>query len=136
MADAEVTLRWTGESLRFDGGGPEGEWIRLDGTRETGPAPMHALLLSVAGCMAADIIEILAKMRVSLEGLEMRVEGDRAPEPPRRFLSTRMVCEVQGVAEADAEKLERAVALSKDKYCSVLHTLRPDVELHIEIVMG
>lgn len=136
MADAKVVLRWTGESLRFDGGAPGGEWIRLDGSRETGPAPMHALLLAVAGCMGADILEILGKMRVAIEGLEIRVEGDRAPEPPRRFLSTRFVCETRGVATADAEKLERAVLLSRDKYCSVLHSLRPDIKVQIETVMG
>ena len=136
MADVDVTLRWTGESLRFDGGGPDGEWIRLDGTKETGPAPMQALLLSVAGCMAADIIEILKKMRVPFEGLEIRVEGDRAAEPPRRFLRVRMVCETKGLGEADADKLDRAVALSRDKYCSVLHSLRPDMDFEIETVLG
>lgn len=136
MADTEATLRWTGEGLRFDGGGPEGEWIRLDGERLTGPAPMQALLLAVAGCMAADIIEILTKMRVPLEALEMRIEGDRAAEPPRRFLRARMVCETRGVGDEDAAKLERAVALSREKYCSVLHTLRPDFAFEIQTVRG
>lgn len=136
MANVAVSLRWTGEALRFHGGAEGGEWVRIDGAGATGPSPMQALLLALAGCMAADIVEILGKMRVPLQALELRVEGDRAVEPPRRYTRVRLVCEARGVAPADESKLWRAVTLSQEKYCSVMHTLRPDLELGIEVVLG
>ncbi|HEX7051573.1 MAG TPA: OsmC family protein [Longimicrobiales bacterium] len=136
MADVAVTLRWTGEGLRFDGGARDGAWIRLDGDGETGPAPMQTLLLALAGCMAADVVNILGKMRLPLEGLEFRIEGDRAPEPPRRYLRLRMVCETRGIAAADEDKVRRALALSEEKYCSVLHTLRPDLDIGTRLILS
>jgi putative redox protein len=92
------------------------------------------LLLSLAGCMGVDVVDILNKSRVPLEALRVEVEGDRAPEPPRRFEAIRLTYHVRGPSDADQGKLERAVQLSKDKYCSVLHTLRPDVDLDVRIV--
>lgn len=136
MADVAVALRWTGEGLRFDGGAEGRPWIRVDGSKETGPSPMQLLLLALAGCMGADIVDILGKMRVPLEALELRLEGDRAPEPPRRYLRIRILCETRGVSEEDEPKLRRAVALSEEKYCSVLHTLRPDCEIATEVRRG
>lgn len=136
MADMQVVLQWTGEGLQFEGGGEGTGWARLDGNAETGPSPMQALLLGLAGCMAADVIEILRKMRVPLTGLVVRVDGDRAPEPPRRFTRIRLVYETRGVEASDEEKLRRAIALSEEKYCSVLHTLRPDIDFTVEAVVG
>lgn len=135
MADVAVVLRWTGEDLRFEGGGPGGEWIAIDGNAETGPTPMQLLLLSLAGCMAADMVDILGKMRLPLEGLEVRLEGDRAPEPPRRYLRVRLRCVVRGISSEEEAKVRRALSLSEEKYCSVLHTLRPDLDLETELVL-
>jgi putative redox protein len=95
---------------------------------------MQAVLLGFAGCMAADVIEILGKMRVPLVGLSVKVEGERAPEPPRRFTAIRLVYEVEGVPPEGEDKLARAIELSKEKYCSVLHSLRPDIAFQIEAV--
>ena len=136
MADVAVALRWSGTGLVFEGGAPGGPAVRVDGQGAAGVSPMQALLLSLAGCTGADVVDILGRMRVPLAGLEVRVEGERAPSPPRRYTRVRLVYEVRGVAAADEEKVRRAVALSQEKYCSVLHTLRPDLELHTEIVLG
>lgn len=133
MAAMNVTLRWAGEALRFEGGGA-GSWVSIDGNAEAGPSPMQAVLLGFAGCMAADVIEILGKMRVPLAGLSVKVEGERAPEPPRRFTAIRLVYEVEGVPPEGEDKLARAIELSKEKYCSVLHSLRPDIVFEIEAV--
>jgi putative redox protein len=130
----EVELRWQGEGLRFEAGGPGGGII--DGDAEVGPSPMQSLLLGLAGCMAVDVVMILQKMRVPLGGLRVRVTGERAPEPPRRFTRIGLVYEVSGLAPEDGEKLDRAIALSRDKYCSVLHSLRPDIEVGIETRLG
>lgn len=94
---------------------------------------MELLLLSLAGCMGIDIVDIAKKMRVSIEGLDLRLEGDRAVEPPRRYTRIRILCDARGVSEEDRPKLQRAVDLSSEKYCSVLHSLRPDIPIETEL---
>jgi putative redox protein len=128
-----VTLRWSGEKLRFEGG-PEGVPPSIvDAGGGKGPSPTDHLLLAAAGCMSADVIDILAKSRVPVEGLEVQVEGRRAEKPPRRFTHIAMTFRLRGPAFADRPKVERAVNLSRETYCSVLHTLRPDLDLVFEV---
>lgn len=136
MADVEVGLRWTGVGMQFDGNASGGPVVRVDGHGVTGPSPMQTLLLALAGCSAADVVEILGKMRVPLEALNVRVEGERAPKSPRRYTRVRVVYETRGVPAEHTAKLERAVALSHETYCSVLHTLRADVAVASEVVRG
>jgi putative redox protein len=132
MSAAEVRLRWK-EGLTFVGGADGGPQITLASGGGAGPSPTQLLLLSLAGCMGVDVCDILRKSRVPLEDLEVLVEGDRAPEPPRRFLAIRLTYRIRGPAVEDGAKVERAVQLSREKYCSVLHTLRPDLDLDIRI---
>lgn len=133
MSSSEVLLRWTGEGLAFRGGAVGGPEIVLDSDAKAGPSPTQVLLLSLAGCMAVDVRMILEKSRVPVESLEVVVEGDRAAEPPRYFHSLRLTYRLRGPSEADQARLERAVQLSRDTYCSVLHTLRPDMSLDVRI---
>lgn len=130
-----VEVQWQ-EALRFEVVGGAGVPVLLDGDRAVGLSPMEALLTGLAGCMAVDVVDILRKMRVPLSGLTVRAEGDRRPEPPRRFTAVRLVYRVEGVAESERGKLQRAVDLSRDTYCSVLHTLQPDLDLDILIELG
>ncbi|HSM62170.1 MAG TPA: OsmC family protein [Longimicrobiales bacterium] len=132
MSSSRVTLRWT-DALVFEGGADGGPQIRLDSAGRAGPSPTQLLLLSLAGCMGVDVRMILEKSRVPVEALEVVVEGDRRDEPPRRFLAIRLTYRIRGPAPGDRDKLQRAVDLSRDKYCSVLHTLRPDLDLEIAI---
>ncbi len=83
--------------------------------------------------MAVDILDILEKGRVSVDRLEVEVEGDRAPDPPRRYTSLRLTVRLDGPQERERGKVERAVQLSREKYCSVFHTLRPDMDVEIRI---
>jgi putative redox protein len=94
---------------------------------------MEALLLSVGGCMGVDIQAILEKGRVPLEALEVELEGERAPDPPQRFLTLRMDIRVKGPDEEQRAKVERAVQLSRDKYCSVFHSLQPDLKVTVAV---
>jgi putative redox protein len=129
MADNEVRLRWEGEGLRFRGGRSGGPEVTVDGDGQAGPSPMQHLLIAVAGCMGADIVEIMGKSRAPIGGLDVLVEGWRAPQPPRRYTAIQLTFTAQGVAEEDDARLQRALELSRQTYCSVLHSLRPDVEL-------
>ena len=129
----KVNLRWSGEGMRFEGG-PQGiPPSVVDGGSKAGPSPTDHLLLAAAGCMGADVIDILGKSRVPIEELEVEVVGKRAEKPPRRFVSISMSFRLRGPTSADRPKVERAVNLSRETYCSVLHTLRPDLDLVFEV---
>lgn len=127
----DVVLRWTGQGTAFTGGRDGGATVSIDGSGATGPSPMEALLLSVAGCMGIDVLMILEKGRVPVEELEVSVSGGRAETPPRRFTSLHLEYRIRGPREEDEVKIRRAIDLSRDTYCSVLHTLRPDLEPEI-----
>jgi putative redox protein len=127
----QARLRWTGEGLAFRGGPDGGAEIGVDSSGEIGPAPMHLLLMSVGACMAIDVLMILEKGRVTVDDLEIETIGVRADEHPKRYTSIELIYRLRGPAEDDQAKIDRAIALSKDKYCSVLHTLDPEIDLSI-----
>ncbi len=128
-----VRLEWSGENNLFSGGAEDGPVVIVDGASKEGASPMQLLLLSLAGCMGIDIRLILEKSRVPLRGLIIDVEGERAPDAPRRYVRVDMTCRVDGPSAADADKVQRAVDLSKDKYCSVLHSLDPATDIRVRV---
>ena len=119
--------------MEYTGGGEEGDSITLDGKSVKGPGPMDALLLAVAACMAVDVQVILERSRVPLSGLKVAVEGARAPTHPKRYTRLHLEYFVEGPEEKHVAKVERAVELSREKFCSVLHSLRPDIDIEIDI---
>ena len=84
---------------------------------------MHAL----AGCFGVDLALILAKMKQTLTGLVVTVEGDRADEHPRVYTAIRMHAVLRG--DLAPRKVERAVGLSLGTYCSVSAMLRSTAEM-------
>jgi putative redox protein len=138
MADVDVVLRWTGAGLVFQGGvaGAGAPQAVLDGEGKAGPSPMQALLLALASCTAADVVSILERMRVPLSGLEVEVAGTRTVETPRRYTAVRLLYRVRGVPAESESKLRRAVSLSQERYCSVLHTLRADVVVESDVALA
>lgn len=136
MSDLAVEAHWVEDQTFEATGGGGGVAVTLDGRRAVGPSPMEALLIGLATCMGADVVDILTKGRVAFDGIAVRAEGDRRPDPPRRYTAVRLTYEVSGVdAEADG-KLRRAVELSREKYCSVLHSLDPGIAVSIEVETG
>ncbi len=133
--DKRVALAWTGSGLAFDGGPVGGPQVVIDGDAATGPSPMDLVLMGVAGCMAIDVRVILERGRVPLASLEVTAEGERRESPPRRYKCLRLVFNVTGVPPASWPKVQRAVKLSQEKYCSVLFSLRRDVPVEV-IVQG
>jgi putative redox protein len=120
----EIDLTWQGK-LRFSGRTSHFA-MTLDGNGQAGPTPVEALALALAGCMAIDVVHILSKGRLEPKALAAHLEADRASSDPRRIVAVRLRFTVTGPAPAD--KVERAVALSREKYCSVWHSLRPDID--------
>lgn len=135
MADTAVSLHWAGSGLNFEAEHPSGNSFLLDGDGKNSHSPVQALALALAGCTGADVVEIAQKMRVPFSGLRVEVEADRNPEPPRFFKAVRMTFRVAGAAETDREKLQRALDLSHEKYCSVLHSLRKDMTITTSLVL-
>lgn len=121
----EVDLEWTGD-LRFEGrAGPR--TIRLDGDAKEAPSPVSTLAASLAGCMGIDVVHILERMRTPAGSLRVSLRAVRAPEDPRRLVSVELRYEVGG--DVPERNVRRALELSRDEYCSVWHSLRPDIEL-------
>lgn len=99
----------------------------VDGDCAVGPSPMDLVLMAVAACMAIDVKVILDKGRVTFDSLDVRAEGERREEPPRSYRAVRLVFTVTGVPPASRPRVARAIELSREKYCSVLFSLREDL---------
>ncbi len=93
------------------------------GGTDTGPKPMEMLLHSLAGCTGMDVVSLLKRMRVEFTGLEVNVEADEAPEHPKTYTKVNIEYVITG-RDVDRAKVEKAINLSQDKYCSVSAMLR------------
>jgi putative redox protein len=130
-----AAVEWQG-GMRFKGGGgPSGPTIVLDADAREGPGPMVGLLIAAAACAGADVVSILEKSRVELRKYLTTVTGVRAEDHPKRYRSLHLAFTLAGEG-LDETKARRAIDLSISKYCSVLHSLNPDIpityELHLE----
>ena len=129
----KTTLAWQ-RDLVFTGSTPQGYEIEFDAQAQWGCKPTEALLLSLAGCMGIDVVSILAKMRITLASFRIEIEGERNPTPPQYYKTVEMVLYISGT-NLEPEKVERAIALSRNKYCSVYNSLRPDLQLNVRFVL-
>jgi putative redox protein len=129
-----VTLRWLDE-MRFEGGEPDGPQMDIDADNVTAPGPMLQLLLAAAACSGADVVSILKKMQVGLESLEVDMTGERRAEHPKRYTAIHYRWTIRG-SGLDETKARRAIDLSMEKYCSVLHSLAPDIATSYDLRLG
>jgi putative redox protein len=89
--------------------GPEG--------RSPGPSPMELVLIGLGGCSGYDVVHILEKGREAIEDATLELEAERAQQDPKVFTRIHMRFAVKGRRLAP-EKVERAIRLSVEKYCS------------------
>ena len=127
-APKEAVLRWTGEGLAFSGRVGSGPTVTIDSDAKAGPSSTDSLLLGIMGCMSIDVLMILRKSRVRVNSLETRAEAERAPDPPKYFTRVYLTFVLDGPSPEERSKVDRAIELSREKYCSVLHSLRRDLE--------
>ena len=132
-------LSWH-SGLRFSACPDSGHELTIDSTgrkNHAGPSPMELVLIGVAGCTAMDVVYILERMRTPVSALDVEIAGERAQTDPKRFTSFAITYRARG-AGLDPEKVERAVRLSHESYCSVLATVRPDCKVStvVEILEG
>jgi putative redox protein len=129
-----ITLEWQ-EELHFTGGEAGKPAIQIDGDNIIGPGPMLTLLLAAASCTGSDVVVVLKKMRVNLQRFSLDVAGTRREEEPRRYVSIHFTYRLAGEG-LDETKARRAIDLSIEKYCSVLHTLAPDIKVSYDVALG
>jgi putative redox protein len=122
-----ATLEWDGEQ-QFTGEVAQ-HTVSMDGTAHAAPTPVQLLALSLAGCMAVDLLVILTRGRHPVHSLRTRLTVRRAPEEPRRFTHVHLDFTLSG--QMLPEHVERALDLSREKYCSVWNTFRQDIELEV-----
>lgn len=118
-------LEWDGE-LQFTGFVGKHE-VPIDGSQHAAASPMQLLAMSIAGCMGIDVLHILARGRHECRSLEVSFRAERASDHPKRF--TRVTMHFALAGAMTGEHVERALRLSREKYCSVWNSLRPDTAL-------
>jgi putative redox protein len=123
-----VDLTWT-RDLVFTATGGRDRSIVTDGNGQAGFSPVELLAIATVGCMAVDIVHILGRSRQPPTALRARFTGTRAAAEPHRFTGVQLAFDIEGeVAQA---VVDRAVQLSRDKYCSVWNSLREDITLDV-----
>lgn len=116
--------------LVFVGRTQRGYIVEFDPKFEMGCSPTETLLLSLAGCLAVDVVSFLRKMRCEITAFKIDASGERNPKPPQYYKSIDMAIHISGKG-IDARKMDRVIALSQEKYCSVHHSLRPDLKVTV-----
>lgn len=142
MAEAEragktmrVDLAMVGPAA-FEATAGSGGSLVVDGAPEIGGEgrgmrPMELLLASVASCSAMDVLHILRKQKEPLDSLAVSIEGVRPDAVPSPFVAMKLVFVARGTG-LDDHKLQRAVGLAVEKYCSARANLGPEVAVRWE----
>ncbi len=133
-----VSTKWTG-NMRFDAL-VTGHHILMDVDKESGgddagPRPKAMLLASLMGCSGMDIVSILKKMKVENYSFEMKAVGDTADDHPKVY--TRIDLEFHFTGDSlPAEKIQKAVNLSTEKYCGVNAMLKKTAAIGVKIFIN
>lgn len=131
-ANVSLSLDWKGDMKFSNGAGSPA--IELHSSTPGVSSPPQALAYAVMACMAMDVVHVIQKGRHPLTGLSVGFEGERAEDHPRRFVWMSLEFRVTG--DVPDHVVERAIDLSRTKYCSVWNTIRPDVELRTSFVVN
>ena len=124
----QARVKWV-EGLTFLGESASGHQILMDGNSgDKAPSPMEMVLMSVGGCSAIDVVSILQKGRNDVADCEVKLTSERRSDAPRLFTNINLHFIVTGKGLTD-KVVERAVALSAEKYCSVALMLGKAVEV-------
>ena len=117
----KARVKWVQDAM-FLGESGSGHAVVMDGSpdhggRNLGPRPMEMLLLGLGGCSAFDVVMILKRGREKVADCVVEMEAERAGEDPKVFTRAHLHYVVTGRGLSPA-KVERAIRLSADKYCS------------------
>ncbi|MFT4174894.1 MAG: OsmC family protein [Rhodocyclaceae bacterium] len=128
----ECSVKWVGEG-KFLAETGSGHTVVMEGSGDLGgknqaPRPMEMLLVGAGGCTAFDVVLILKRGRHAIEGCEVKLTSERADADPKVFTKIHYHYIVRG-RQLKHEAVERAIALSADKYCSASIMLGKTAEI-------
>ncbi len=136
----KVIINWK-EGLHFEANTPGGT-IMLDGDpafggQGKGVRPKALMLDALAGCMGMDVASLMTKMRADkeVENFSIQVEGELTEEHPKYYKEVWIIVQFEG-KELKKDKLEKAVRLSKERYCGVYAMFSHFAELHLEVIFN
>lgn len=127
------SLTWDRE-LIFVGRTQRGYEIEFDAQVQWGCMPTESLMLSIAGCLAIDMVSFLHKMKAVITKFKIDITGERNPTPPQYYTSIGMTVHIAG-ENITPKKMDRVIALSQQKYCSVYHSLRKDLQVNVHYII-
>ena len=132
----EIILKQQNDSVHFEAANEGGNTVQIDGApsiggEDKGMRPMELLLTSVAACSVFDVVSILKKQREPVEDIQIKAKGERAQKGDvKPFTAIHLVFEFKG--KLNEKKVNRAVSLSVEKYCSVAASLNPETPVTYE----
>ena len=133
-----IKVRWI-DGMKFYAVGDSGHGVLLDtspdvGGDDTAARPMEFFLFSLGGCTGMDVVSILQKMRVKPDEFWMEIASERRQEHPKYYTDVKIVYHFRG-RDLPREKIEKAVNLSQNRYCSVSAMIKKFANLSYEIVL-
>ncbi len=129
----KIELHRIDDAFRMQAVNESGETLEMDGTRDIGGSekamrPMQLVLAALGGCSSIDVIHLLRKMRQNLQDIRLTIQAERFEDQvPSLFKTIHVHYRLQG--ELDEAKVERAIRLSMEKYCSVAKILEKTATL-------
>jgi putative redox protein len=129
----QVTLDWKKHDLSFSGTAPTGHSVDLSAYKDAGGvgdgfAPEELVALGLAGCTGMDVVSILRKKQQDVQDFQVRVTTEKQAEHPKVWTKALIEYIVTG-NDVDPAAVERAVELSRDKYCLVQNMLKATVQI-------
>ena len=128
----KATVKWL-DHMSFVGESGSGHSVVMDGPpddggRNLGVRPMEMVLLGMGGCTAFDVVHILKRARQNIVDCHVEMEAERATDIPKVFTKIHAHYVIKG-KNLDAKKVERAITMTAEKYCSVSIMLANSVEI-------
>lgn len=142
---AQIALKWTGDDSKMFVGRDSfghvvvaGSWSSEEDeswTEWKATKPSDLLVLSLLACSSYDVVMILRRQRQALTGLYVTAEAEQASEPPYAFTHIHLHYVASG-EDLDPKKVERAIQLSEERYCSVAATIRGVTRISHDFEIG
>lgn len=125
------------ENLKFNAQGETGHNMPMDASESSGgddsaASPMEMLLAGLGGCTGIDVVMILRKMKAEIEDFNIDIEAERAEEHPKRYKKIHLKYYIKGKNLED-KKVQKAIDLSENKYCSASASLNAEITHSYEI---
>lgn len=129
--ETKVKLNWM-DNLLFEANIDEHKIFIDSHEGKEGPSPKKLLMVSLGGCTGMDVISIIKKMKVEFSKFYIELIGNINDEHPKKYNKIKIIYYIDA-SENDIEKIEKAINLSKDKYCGVWNTLAPSLEIEYSL---